>query len=79
MATERARPPLQAGEREMLTGWLEHHRAILLWKCQGLTDEQLKQRSVPPSSLSLLGLVRHMAEVERAWFRVVLLGKPSTG
>jgi uncharacterized damage-inducible protein DinB len=75
MATERARPPLQAGEREMLTGWLEHHRAILLWKCQGLTDDQLKQRSVPPSSLSLLGLVRHMAEVERGWFRVVLLGE----
>jgi uncharacterized damage-inducible protein DinB len=37
-------------------------------KCEGLTDEELRQRSMPPSALSLLGLVRHMAEVERAWF-----------
>ncbi len=75
MANERARPGLQAGEREMLTGWLEHHRAILLWKCEGLTDDQLRQRSVPPSTLSLLGLIRHMSEVERGWFRAVLLGE----
>ena len=73
MATDRARPGLQASEREMLTGWLEHHRAILLWKCEGLTDDQLKQRSVPPSTLSLLGLVRHMSQVERGWFRQVFL------
>jgi uncharacterized damage-inducible protein DinB len=72
---DRARPGLQAGEREMLTGWLEHHRAILVWKCEGLTDEQLRQRAVPPSSLSLLGLIRHMTAVERSWFRQVLLGE----
>jgi uncharacterized damage-inducible protein DinB len=72
---DRARPGLQAGERDMLTGWLEHHRAILVWKCEGLTGEQLRQRAVPPSSLSLLGLVRHMAGVERGWFRQVLLGE----
>jgi len=42
----------------------------LLWKCAGLSAEQLKQRSVPPSRLSLLGLVRHMTEVERWWFRM---------
>jgi uncharacterized damage-inducible protein DinB len=59
----------------MLTGWLEHHRAVLLWKCAGLTDAQLRQRSVPPSSMSLLGLVRHMAAVERGWFRRALLGE----
>jgi uncharacterized damage-inducible protein DinB len=75
MTTERRLPGLQAGEREMLTGWLDLHRAVLLWKCEGLTDEQLKRRSVPPSTLSLLGLVRHMAEVERGWFREVLLGE----
>lgn len=40
-------------------------------KCEGLTDEELRQQSMPPSTLSLLGLVRHMAEVERAWFRRV--------
>ncbi len=75
MTTERGRPGLQAGEREMLTGWLDHHRAVLFWKCEGLTDEQLRQRSVPPSNLSLLGLIRHLADVERGWFRRVLLGE----
>jgi hypothetical protein len=44
----------------MLDPWLDFHRATLLTKCDGLTDQQLKIRSVPPSSLSLLGLVRHM-------------------
>jgi uncharacterized damage-inducible protein DinB len=72
---DRARPGQQAAEWEMLTGWLEHHRAILVWKCEGLTDSQLRQRAVPPSSLSLLGLIRHMAGVERGWFREVLLGE----
>src|SRR6266581_7528679 len=72
MTLERVDPPLQAGEREMLNSWLEAHRATLAWKCDGLTGEQLRQRSVPPSTLSLLGLVRHMAEVERGWFRRAL-------
>lgn len=53
----------------MLEGWLDWHRATLLWKCTGLSGEQLALRPVPPSNLSLLGLVRHMTEVERAWFR----------
>ena len=75
MATERAEPALDAGEREMLTGWLDYHRATLAWKCEGLADDQLRQRSVPPSGLTLLGLVRHMAENERAWFRIRLAGE----
>jgi uncharacterized damage-inducible protein DinB len=74
MTSELPRPGLQAGERDMLNGWLDFHRGVLLWKCEGLTDDQLKQRSVPPSNLSLLGLVRHMADVERGWSRLVLLG-----
>jgi uncharacterized damage-inducible protein DinB len=74
MATDRTRPAQNAGEREMLTGWLEHHRGILIWKCADLTAEQLRRRAAPPSTLSLLGLVRHMAEVERGWFRAVFLG-----
>jgi hypothetical protein len=61
--------PLIADERTMLAGWLDYHRQTLLFKCAGLTAGQLKQRSVPPASLSLLGLVRHMAEVERVWYR----------
>ena len=75
MVIDRARPARNANELEMLTGWLEHHRGILIWKCEGLTAEQLRQRAVPPSTLSLLGLVRHMAEVERGWFRQVFLGE----
>ncbi|MGH3395674.1 MAG: DinB family protein [Streptosporangiaceae bacterium] len=68
MTIERAEPPLTASERDMLDGWLEYHRATLAWKCEGLSADQLRERAVPPSSLSLLGLVRHMAEVERGWF-----------
>ena len=74
MTTERAEPATTAGEREMLTGWLDYHRATLVWKCEGLTDEQLRERSVPPSGLCLLGLVRHLTECERGWFRNVLAG-----
>ena len=65
----RTDPPFVNGERESLEAWLEYHRQTLLWKCQGLTAEQLCQRAVSPSTMSLLGLVRHMAEVERGWFR----------
>jgi uncharacterized damage-inducible protein DinB len=65
------RPPVPrvADERAMLEGWLEYHRATLLMKCAGLDDEQLRLRSAEPSALSLLGLVRHMTDVERGWFR----------
>ncbi|MBM7784023.1 DinB family protein [Tenggerimyces flavus] len=65
---DRPRPPRVGDERTTLDGFLDFHRATLLWKCEGLTDEQLKLRAVPPSDLSLLGLVRHVTEVERGWF-----------
>jgi uncharacterized damage-inducible protein DinB len=68
-------PPEQAAERPMLEAWLEYHRDTLALKCEGLDDEQLRLRAVHPSNLSLLGLVRHMAEVERWWFRSVLGGE----
>jgi pimeloyl-ACP methyl ester carboxylesterase len=61
--------PLVAGERQMLEAWLEFHRQTLLAKCSGLTAGQLRQRAAPPSPLSLLGLVRHMTDVERGWSR----------
>ncbi len=61
--------PYLGEERPMLEGWLDWHRQTLLFKCSGLTAAQLKHRAVEPSTLSLLGLVRHMAEVERSWFR----------
>ncbi|MFE4055156.1 DinB family protein [Streptomyces sp. NPDC059096] len=66
---DRAAPSPLGGEREMLEGWLAYHRRTLAMKCAGLTGEQLGERTVPPSDLSLLGLVRHMAEVEHSWFR----------
>jgi uncharacterized damage-inducible protein DinB len=55
-------------ERAVLDNYLDWHRQTLLHKCAGLTAEQLKRRSVEPSDLSLLGLVRHMTNVERGWF-----------
>jgi uncharacterized damage-inducible protein DinB len=75
MTTERIGPPLTGGERETLRAFLDFHRATLAMKCEGLTDEQLRRRSMPPSTLSLLGLVRHMAEVERTWFRRTMNGE----
>ncbi|MEU6801819.1 DinB family protein [Streptomyces neyagawaensis] len=68
---KRVGPPQVGSERETLRAFLDYHRATLAMKCEGLTDTELRQRSMPPSTLSLLALVRHMAEVERAWFRRV--------
>ncbi|MFF8787685.1 DinB family protein [Streptomyces sp. NPDC015125] len=72
---ERRELPTVAGEREMLQGWLDYHRDTLLAKCAGLTPDQLVEASAAPSTLTLLGLVRHMADVERTWFRVRFLGR----
>ncbi|MFC7534262.1 DinB family protein [Actinoplanes sp. GCM10030250] len=65
----RTSEPRTGDERAMLQGWLDWHRQTLLRKCAGLTAEQLRTASVEPSNLTLLGLVRHMTEVERGWFR----------
>ena len=64
----RPEPPYNADERGTLEGFLDFHRATLERKCAGLTPEQLARRAVPPSTMSLLGLVRHLAEVEWGWF-----------
>jgi uncharacterized damage-inducible protein DinB len=74
-ADQRTDPPHVADERTSLEAWLDFHRATLLWKCDGLTPEQLATRSAEPSTMSLLGLVRHMAEVERGWFRQFVAGE----
>jgi uncharacterized damage-inducible protein DinB len=69
MASEdRTEPPLAGDERATLTGFLDYQRETLAWKCSGLDAEQLARRAMPPSTLSLLGIVRHMADVERGWF-----------
>ncbi|CCH79740.1 Mini-circle uncharacterized 19.1 kDa protein [Nostocoides japonicum T1-X7] len=64
-----------ADERALLTGYLRDHRLTLELKCAGLSPEQLALRSVPPSTMSLLGLVRHLANVEAGWFRGVMAGQ----
>ena len=69
----RTEPPYVLPEREMLEAWLEFHRLTLLLKCEGLDDAARKARPIPTSKLSLHGLVRHCAEVERNWFRRALL------
>jgi uncharacterized damage-inducible protein DinB len=63
------------GEKAVLTEYLDHYRMTLEMKCDGLDPEQLARRSVPPSTMSLLGLVRHLAGVEHSWFQRVLQGK----
>jgi uncharacterized damage-inducible protein DinB len=65
-------PPLAAPEREMLEAWLEFHRTTLLIKCEGLSDDDRTRRPVATSLMSLHGLVRHMADVERSWFQRTL-------
>jgi uncharacterized damage-inducible protein DinB len=67
--------PRLGGERATLTEFLRCQRLTLELKCEGLEAEQLARRSVYPSTMSLLGLVRHMTEVERTWFRIRFAGQ----
>ena len=73
-AVNRPEPPITGDERSMLTVWLEYHRGTLLWKCDSLPGTELVRQGIPPSSLSLLGLVRHMTYVEWNWFERVFIG-----
>jgi hypothetical protein len=66
-----------AGERETLLGFLAYYRAVLARKADGLTDGEARAAPCPPSDLTLLGLVRHMAEVERIWAQRQFLGRPN--
>jgi hypothetical protein len=74
--TDRVDPGPAGPERDQLEAWLDYHRKTLLVKCAGLTAEQLATASVSPSNLTLIGLVRHMAEVERSWFRTRFAAEP---
>ena len=65
------------GELATLQDYLRHYRLTLLMKCEGLDPEKLARRSVPPSTMSLLGLLRHLAEVERDWRNWILPGDPA--
>jgi uncharacterized damage-inducible protein DinB len=80
MTPSRVRPPGAADERTQLVGWLDMQRAVIRWKCEGLTEADA-HRSVLPSSphLTMAGLVSHMRWVEHCWFEVLLLGRPAEG
>ena len=71
----RPEPPTRGDERETLVGFLRWQRATLELKCSGLGPRDLARRSVEPSTMSLLGLVRHMADIERGWFRQFMAGE----
>ncbi len=73
-APERTDPPFDDNERRALEAWLDFHRATLVTKCVGLSAKQLGQQAIPPSKLSLRGLLRHLTEVERYWFAEVFAG-----
>ena len=71
----RAAPVDVGGERETLVSFLDWHRRTLELKCAGVAPGRLSECAVPPSALSLHGLVRHMAAVERWWFRIQFMGE----
>ncbi|GAB2938983.1 DinB family protein [Streptomyces mayteni] len=71
----RVPPPAVGGERETLSALLDWHRATFELKCRGVPPERLSERAVPPSTMSLHGLVRHLAGVERWWFRIQFAGE----
>jgi uncharacterized damage-inducible protein DinB len=80
MAPSRTRPAYDADERTQLVAWLDMQRAIVQWKCEGLSEADA-HRSVLPASpyMTMAGLVSHMRWVEHCWFVVMLLGRPATG
>ena len=75
-SSERIEPDTAPDERTALEQFLDYFRDTLLIKVAGLDTEQARREACPPSTLNLLGLVRHMADVERYWFRNVLIGDP---
>ena len=75
----RSEPSRVAGERTSLTDFLDYQRQTLAMKCSGLNADQLRQKVIPPSPISLLGLVRHLANVERSWFQNVMNGDDIRG
>lgn len=74
-APERTDPPFDDNERRALEAWLDFHRATLVTKCVGLSAKQLGEQAIPPSNLSLRGLLRYLTEVERYWFAEVFAGR----
>ena len=80
MTPPRTRPPFVADERTQLVGWLDMQRALVPWKCEGLSDADA-QRPVLPTSpmMTMAGVVSHLRWVEKTWFEVLFLGRPAEG
>jgi uncharacterized damage-inducible protein DinB len=64
------------GEQEVVLDYLRRYRLTFEMKCEGLDAEQMARRSVEPSTMSLLGLLRHLAAVEQTWFRITMANEP---
>jgi uncharacterized damage-inducible protein DinB len=78
MTPSRVRPPLAGDERTLLVGWLDVQRAIVHWKCEGLSDEDAHRAVLPSSPLmTMAGLVSHLRWVEHCWFEVLFLDRPA--
>jgi uncharacterized damage-inducible protein DinB len=71
---ERNDPPFVGDEKTMLEAWLDYHRATLVQKVEGLTEEQVRQTPLP-SGTSLRGLVTHLTDVEKWWFAACVAGR----
>ncbi|MFI6793231.1 DinB family protein [Nonomuraea sp. NPDC050383] len=77
---DRLRPPFVADERTQLVGWLDMQRAIVHWKCEGLSEQDAHRPVLPGSPLmTMAGVVSHLRWVEYTWFEVLFLGKPAQG
>ncbi len=80
METLRARPPYTADERTLLVGWLDLQRALVPWKCEGLSEADAHRSLLPTSPLmTVAGIVSHLRWAEQTWFEVLLLGEPADG
>jgi uncharacterized damage-inducible protein DinB len=74
----RTRPPFVADERTQLIGWLDLQRALVHWKCEGLSEDDAHRAVLPSSPLmTMAGLVSHLRWVEHCWFEVLFLGRPA--
>lgn len=80
MTPSRIRPPHVADERTQLVGWLDMQRAIIHWKCEGLSDADAHRPVLATSPLmTMAGIVSHLRWVEHTWFEVLFLGRPAEG
>ena len=80
MTPERTRPPFVADERTQLLGWLDLQRALVHWKCEGLSDPDTHRVVLPTSPLmTMAGVVAHLRWAENTWFEVLFLGRPADG